>query len=157
MRPALYPQNNYTILTEKTARKHLFNDYGIPLKTTKNDSLNDLHDRLTEHVIEELAGNFVIVSERTYKKINEFSKNLLARYHGLPLEPKASISSFSNAISMLGELGVEVPADAERDGLEDALSAAKSTRYMILDDDDFIAYGKEMVEMLTTLPTGRAK
>lgn len=157
MRPPIDPTLSYTIITDTVARKHLLNDYGIPRHETADHTLDQLHDRLSQNLPDTLNGNFVVMTDRSFQKLTTHSDQLIGRLHGFPIDPGAGIASMTRAREMLEEMGVDIPADADRDGLEDALSALKETRYMILSDEDFAAYGVEMAEMLAKVPTGRAK
>lgn len=157
MRPPIDPARSYTIITQTVARRHLSTDYGIPRHQTARCTLDQLHDMLSEHVPDSLNGHFVVVTDKAFRMLSRRSDEIIARYHGLPIEPDAGISSMTRAREMLEEMGVDIPSDADRDGIEDALSALKETRYMILSDDDFTAYGHKMTALLKDVPTGRAR
>lgn len=156
-RPPIDPTLPYTVLSQTTARKHLSTDYGIARHETSDASLEQLHDLLTEKVPEGLGGHFVIITDKAFKRYSHISDQLLAGYRGADVEPGTAVSTLSRAREMIEEKGVEIPEDADRDSLEDVLSAIKQIRYTIVSDEDFSAYIGDMTRLLADMPTGRAK
>lgn len=157
MRQPIDPARTYNIMTDVAARRRLATEFDLSRSDTADMTLDQLHDALAERLPDGFGVYLLIMTERSFGKVTKFSEDLLKRYHGLPLEPGAGVSSMTNARSMMEQAGVDVPDDADRDGLEDVLSAMKGTRYMIISDDDFTAYGREMAGIVAKVPTGRAK
>ncbi len=156
-RPPIDPERAYTVLSQGAARRHLTSAYRIPRHETANMTLDQLHDLITERTPEELSGDFIIITDRAFEKNARHSDALLKRYHGLPIEEGAGLTSMTMARHFIMEAGVEIPEGEDRDSLEDVLSAIKQSRYMILEDADFAAYGAEMTRLLSDIPSGRAK
>lgn len=156
-RPPIDPERAYTVLSQSAACRHLASAYRIPRHETANMTLDQLHDLVTDRTPEELSGDFIIITDRAFERHARRSEALLARYHGLPIEKGAGLTSMTMARLAIMEAGVEIPEGEGRDNLEDVLSAIRQTRYMILEDVDFTAYGAEMVRLLSDIPSGRAK
>lgn len=157
MRPPIDPARTYTLLTDIAARRRLATEFGMSRVQTADMTLDQLHDALSERLQEGFGVHLLIMKERSFSKVSARSDELLRELHGGQIEQGASMSSMTAARRMIEDAGVDIPDDADRDGLEDVLSALKGTRYMILEDEAFTTYGREMSGVLGKQPSGRSQ
>lgn len=157
MRPPIDSARTYNLLTDTAARRRLATEFGMTRAQTTRMTLDELHDALSERLPEGFGLHLLVMTERSFAKVSARSDELLKDLHGDPIEKGASLASTTSARRMIDEGGVDIPDDADRDGLEDVLSALKGTRYMILADEDFTTYGREMTAVISKQPSGRAK
>lgn len=156
MRPPIDVNRAYTVLSQTEARRTLSTKADVPRHATARMTLDQLHDALSERMVGANAADFLVITDKTFQRFAAMSDRLLLRYHGAPIDPGAGISSLTAARRAFEDAGVQVPEDAAIDDLEDALSGLHGSRQMILGDADFEAYGREMAQMLATVPSGRA-
>lgn len=156
MRPPIDTTRAHTIISQTAARKRLAIEFEMPRHETLGMTLDQLHDALSKRIVEGRTADFVVVTDRVFRRISEQSETLLRRYHGGDVERGAGISSLSSAMKAFEDAGVTVPPDAPILDLEDALSGLNNARQIILTDDDFEAYGLQVAMLLAGHPSGRA-
>jgi hypothetical protein len=156
MRPPIDTGRAYTVLSRTEARKRLANEFGVPRHETARMTLDQLHDELAENVVSGMGADFVVLTDRTFARLDAHSTELLRRLHGDPVEAGAGISSRSAALKAFADAGVDIPEGEPVANLEDALSGLYGSRQLILEDDSFIEYGREMSAMIARHPSGRA-
>lgn len=157
MRPPLDPNETYTIMSATQARKVLQRDHRIARSDTADYSLDQLHDEMAKHLAPEVGALIVVITDKSFSKLNEELNKVLSRITGGDFIEGAALLSRAGALRRLGDAGVEVPPDAKNIELEDALAGLDGQRPNVIADEEFAVYGLEAHRLLATMPSGRAK
>lgn len=154
-RITLEPGTVYTLMSVDAAARQLASQ-GYTRAETSKLGLNEIHDELARHLPGDIGDVMIIVTKRSFQKITDNMDRKLIELYGKMIDPSAVICSRDNAIRTLESKGVEIPEDADEQGIEDAISAMLEIRHIVLKNDAFAEYGEAFFQEISKVPSGRA-